>query len=63
MPTLLRENGFRFFFYPNDHPPPHVHVEYGGGAARFELDPVRMTDNDAMRPRDLARAKDMVRAN
>ncbi|MBI4520710.1 MAG: DUF4160 domain-containing protein [Gemmatimonadetes bacterium] len=26
MPTVHRERGFRFQMYPNDHPPPHVHV-------------------------------------
>ena len=27
MPTVLRTNGYRFFFYINDHGPPHIHIE------------------------------------
>lgn len=62
MPTIYREAGFRFFFFPNDHLPPHVHVEHGDSAARFELRPVRCTLRDRMKPRDLARAESMVEA-
>ncbi len=31
MPTVLRADGFRIVMYgpPREHPPPHVHVEYG----------------------------------
>ncbi len=39
MPTMHLEAGFRFFFFPNDHPPAHVHVEYGGSAARLNSIP------------------------
>ena len=39
MPTLLLQDGFRFFFYSNDHDPPHVHVEYGQGSAKVDLMP------------------------
>ncbi|SFB84192.1 protein of unknown function [Marinospirillum celere] len=37
MPTLLILNGFKFFFYANEHPPPHVHIMKGGGWAKVEL--------------------------
>ncbi|WP_339864042.1 DUF4160 domain-containing protein [uncultured Algoriphagus sp.] len=30
MPTVLRENGYRFFFYSNEHLPKHTHVEKSG---------------------------------
>ena len=26
MPTLLRQDGFKFFFYANEHEPKHIHV-------------------------------------
>ena len=36
MPTLLRVEGFRFFFYSNERQePPHVHVEKGDGEAKL----------------------------
>jgi hypothetical protein len=38
MPTVFVKNGFRFFFYSNEHRPIHVHVRRGGGEAVFELE-------------------------
>ncbi|EJV3220954.1 DUF4160 domain-containing protein [Campylobacter jejuni] len=29
MPTLLEINGFKFFFYLNEHEPKHIHVMKG----------------------------------
>ncbi len=37
MPTLLRKDGFKFFFYANEHEPKHVHVMKGGGFAKINL--------------------------
>jgi len=37
MPTLLLLSGFKFFFYANEHPPPHVHIMKSGGWAKVEL--------------------------
>lgn len=37
MPTLLRVNGFKIFFYANDHEPSHVHVLKGDGWAKIAL--------------------------
>jgi len=37
MPTIFEKDGFKFFFYSNEHRPIHVHVRYGGGEAVFEL--------------------------
>lgn len=37
MPTILRIGGLRVTIYPNDHPPPHVHVIGAKGEAVFLL--------------------------
>lgn len=37
MPTVLYTRGYRFFFYINDHTPPHIHVEKDRSTAKFEL--------------------------
>jgi len=42
MPTVLIIEGFRFFFYCNEHLPKHVHVEYGEDVAKFSLEPVEL---------------------
>ena len=37
VPTILRIGGLRVTIYPNDHPPPHVHVVGAKGEAVFLL--------------------------
>ena len=37
MPTLLDQDGFKFFFYSNEHKPMHVHVVRGDDFAKVEL--------------------------
>ena len=42
MPTIKIINGYRFFFYVNDHSPSHIHIEKGDGTAKFRLNPVEI---------------------
>ena len=42
MPTIFKQNGFRFFFYSNDHLPKHIHIEKSGKTAKFFLDPIHL---------------------
>lgn len=43
MPTVLRIDGFRFFFYSADRSEPmHVHVERGSAVAKVWASPVRL---------------------
>lgn len=37
MPTILRLNGFKFFFYSNEHEPKHIHVIKGDEFAKINL--------------------------
>jgi hypothetical protein len=37
MPTVLREGGFAFVIYVDDHTPMHVHVKKGGAEVVIEL--------------------------
>jgi Domain of unknown function (DUF4160) len=58
MPTVLRQDGFRFFFYSNEgdpREPPHVHVMRGGGEAKVWLRPfVTIADSQRFDARTLA---------
>ncbi|NJM36916.1 MAG: DUF4160 domain-containing protein [Akkermansiaceae bacterium] len=38
MPTVFTKDGFRFFFYSNEHAPIHVHVKSGDGEAVFVVE-------------------------
>jgi hypothetical protein len=38
-PTILREGGYRFFFFSREESRPHVHVYSTDGEAKFWLEP------------------------
>lgn len=40
MPTVLFQNGFRFFFYSNENnEPAHIHIRKGNGEGKIWLEP------------------------
>ena len=62
MPTVLRHQAYRFYFYshePNE--PPHVHVDKGGATAKFWLEPVGLARSAGFPPRDISRILRLVR--
>lgn len=64
MPTLLRKNGFRFFFYSNEgHELPHVHVVGRGGELKIWLDPIMISKAYNMSPKDQREALRITREN
>jgi len=62
MVTVLREAGFRFVIYTDDHEPAHVHV-YGDGEARINVIDLAVLSNRRMTKRDLQVALNIVQAN
>lgn len=62
MPTLLNANGFKFFFYANEHEPKHIHVIYGEFFAKIELKTLKVVQN-YLKPKDLKFALTMVKEN
>jgi len=42
LPTLLNQNGFKFFFYANEHEPKHIHVMKNDGFAKVELENLKI---------------------
>ena len=54
MPTVLRVNGHRFFFFSSDwREPPYIHVEKGAGYAKFWLEPVALARCRGFRSHEL----------
>jgi hypothetical protein len=45
MPTVLRIDGFRFFFFSDEHLPKHIHIEKGDSYIRIELNSLDVTDS------------------
>jgi hypothetical protein len=63
MPELLRLFGLRFFFYSNDHRPPHIHVRNNDGEARFTLESVVCIENNGLKNKDLYLAEAIIEEN
>ena len=61
MPTILRHGPWRFFFYSNEGTePPHIHVEFGDGIAKFWLEPVALVGSRGISTRDLLRLQRFI---
>lgn len=61
MPTIIRENGFRLFFYADEgKEPPHVHVQYQGATAKFWVNPITPASNLGMNASQFASARILV---
>ena len=64
MPTVLREQGFRFFFFSNEgSEPPHVHVQKGDAVAKVWLNPIGIAHAQGLNPVELRSIRRLVFAN
>jgi hypothetical protein len=62
MPTILRAQGFRVYFYshePNE--PPHVHMDRGGATAKFWIENLSLGRNIGFSAHELGEAQRLVR--
>lgn len=54
MPTILRVEGYRFFFFTREgNEPPHIHVEQAERYAKFWLNPVQLANSQGFRSGEL----------
>lgn len=54
MPAVLRQDGYRFYFFshePNE--PPHMHIDRDNCSAKFWLKPVSLARNAGFSAREL----------
>ncbi|MBN2894529.1 MAG: DUF4160 domain-containing protein [Campylobacterales bacterium] len=58
MPTIFKKDGWRFFFFSDEHLPKHVHVEKGERYLRIELNSLTVTDSFGVTQKEIA----MIRA-
>ncbi len=64
MPKIIDIAGATIFVFPNDHPPPHVHVRCQGQAIRLRImDAQSMDPNRDFPVRVLRDARDWLLAN
>lgn len=61
MPTILFIFGIRFFFYPNDHEPIHIHIEYQGQSAKIQVCPeIAVIENNGIKAQTMKKALEAV---
>jgi len=54
MPTLLKWNGFRFYFFSNEgFEPPHIHVDKDECSVKIWLTPVTIAHNYGFKDKEL----------
>ena len=64
MPTVLRIEGYRFFFFSLERQePPHVHVESAERVAKFWLRPVGLARSRGFRRNELSEIRRLVEEN
>jgi hypothetical protein len=64
MPRIFEKDGFRFFFYSNEHLPIHVHVRKGGGEAVFLIEEtVQLRESQGLNVSDLGKAQSLAEEN
>jgi hypothetical protein len=61
VPTVLRWNGYRFYFFSNEgSEPPHIHIDKAGNTAKYWLNPVALARNIGFTARELAELQGKV---
>ena len=64
MPTILRQNGFAFMIYTDDHNPMHVHVWYQGNESVLQFETaIHIRENNGMNRRQLRAAVKIAEEN
>jgi Domain of unknown function (DUF4160) len=64
MPTILRQNGFRFYFYshePNE--PPHIHVDKGDATIKVWLENLEVAKSRGFRAHEISGIIQMITQN
>jgi hypothetical protein len=63
MPTILRIQGYRFFFYSNDHSPPHIHIEKESSTAKFLLKNITLVKSRRFNSSQLSEIREIILQN
>ena len=60
-PTILREGGFRFYFFSREERRIHVHVQCAEGEAKYWLEPaIELAQNYGLNERQLRSVKALI---
>ena len=63
-PTVLRRDGYRFFFFSREETRRHIHVSCADGEAKWWLEPeIELAYNHKLSAKQLREAELIIRAN
>lgn len=64
MPKVFEKDGYKFFFYSNEHRPIHIHVRHGDGEAVFNVEEaVELRESQNMKVSELSKAQKLAEEN
>ena len=63
MPTVLRINGYRFFFFSDEHMPQHIHIEKADSYVRIVIDTLEVTDSYKISAKEIRKLIRLVEEN
>jgi hypothetical protein len=64
MPTVLREKGYRFFFFSFDwREPIHIHIEKSDSYAKFWLNPISLARSKGFKSFELNEIYSIIESN
>jgi len=64
MPTILRIDAYRFYFYSHElNEPPHIHIDRDNLSAKFWLQSVSLAQNIGFPAKELRKLQSMVIEN
>ena len=63
MPTIFKIDGYRFFFFSDEHTPEHIHIEKADSYARIEIKNLKVTDSYNLNSKELKKLLKLVSAN
>ena len=63
VPTIFKIDGYRFFFFSDEHNPEHIHIEKADSYARVELDNLKVTDSFNLNSKELKKLLKLVKEN
>jgi hypothetical protein len=63
IPKVLKIDGFRFFFFSNEHTPEHIHIKKGNMYARIEIETLEVTDSYNCNSKEIKKMISIVKKN
>jgi len=63
MPTVFKIDGYRFFFFSDEHNPEHIHIEKADSYARIEIETLKVTDSYKLNSKELKKLLNLVETN